>query len=290
MKLVVFDGDHVGVVEEDQVFDISQVVPRGPAWPPTFMNSLIHRWSELATQVDAARRAGDGIPLDAVRLEAPVPMPGHIVGAPANYRRHIEEMGARGSGRDMRELGFFLMAPSSVTGPGTRVVLPRDSVRDFHHECELAVVIGQRTKDVAVEDALSHVFGYSCLMDLTMRMTETLREERTMRKSFDTFTPMGPWILTADEVPDPQRLHLELFVNDERRQCASTGDMIVPVAEQIALVSSVMTLRPGDVIATGTPDGVGPIRPGDSVRIAISGIGGFAVDVVQADTCAPVRF
>lgn len=291
MKLAVFDDHRVGVVNGHDVLDVTTAVPAGPPWPPTYMNSLINEWDRREALVLEAQKNATGLPLAEARLLPPVPAPSTIVAAPANYRKHIDEMGSRGSGgRSMRDLGFFLLAPSSVVGPGARVLLPKKSSREFHHECELAVVIGRCCKNVNVSDALSHVFGYTCLMDLTMRMTDTLKEERVMRKSFDTFTPMGPWLVTADEVPDPQNLTLELYVDDERRQRASTSDMIVSIAEQIALASSVMTLHPGDVLATGSPDGVGPIQAGNTVRIEIENVGGFAVEVDQAREFAPVRF
>jgi 2-keto-4-pentenoate hydratase/2-oxohepta-3-ene-1,7-dioic acid hydratase in catechol pathway len=153
------------------------------------------------------------------------------------------------------------------------------------------VVIGKVTRNVTREQALASVFGYSCLIDVTMRIEKDVaEEERVMRKSFDTFTPMGPWIVTADEVPNPQDLDLELRVNGELRQQSSTSQMIVSISEQISYISSVMTLQPGDVIATGTPDGVGEIRPGDTVSIAIDRVGAFDVHVREAIACAPKSF
>jgi 2-keto-4-pentenoate hydratase/2-oxohepta-3-ene-1,7-dioic acid hydratase in catechol pathway len=290
MKLATFNTDRVGIVEGDTIFDVTSAVPVGPSWPPTHMNSLIYQWQELKASVLEVRESVEGMPLSSVSLGAPVPAPLNLVAAPANYSRHIAEMGPLGSGRSMRKLGFFLLASSSILAPGGRVILPKGSEREFHHECELAVVIGKPCKNVPVAAALEYVFGYTCVMDLTMRMTESHKEERVMRKSFDTFTPMGPWIVTADEISDPQQLTMELFVNNTRRQSATTADMIVSVAEQISLISSVMTLQPGDVVATGTPDGVGQIRPGDTVRIGIEGLGGFSVDVAESAVYAPVQF
>ena len=291
MKLAVFNGDRLGVVEGDDVFDVTDAA-RGPrTWPPVFVNALIEGWPENRERLLEARAAAAPVPLSSVGLEPPVPCPLNLLGAPANYRAHIDEMKELGStGRSMRELGFFLKATSSLLRPGGVVVLPKGSTRRFHHESELAVVIGRRCKDVPVERALDAVFGYSCILDLTMRMTDTFHEERVMRKSFDTFAPMGPWIVTADEVADPQDLHIALRVNGELRQEAHTSQMIVPVAEQISYISSVMTLQPGDVLATGTPEGVGDIVPGDKVSITIDGVGGFDVQVEEAPDYAPKRF
>lgn len=166
--------------------------------------------------------------------------------------------------------------------------MPRGSARRFDHESELAVIIGKAAKDVRREDAMDYVFGYSCLIDGTMRIEKgTGEEERTMRKSFDTFTPLGPYLVTADEIVDPENLDNNLWVNGELRQSANTRDLIVGIAELIEMVSSVLTLRPGDVIATGTPEGVGPIADGDVVRIEIEKVGSMTVNVAQRSAVAP---
>jgi len=291
MKLAAFDDTHVGIVEDDVIFDVTSILPALPDRPPIFMDVLIDQWPNLQTALFAAKREAAALPLDEVRLMAPSPAPMHLVAAPANYHKHVNELGSLGSGgRTMRDLGFFLKAPSSLLAAGGTILLPRGSSRNFHHECELAVVIGKRTKNISPADALSSVFGYSCLMDITMRVTEDLREERVLRKSFDTFTPFGPWIVTADEIPDPQRLKLSLHVNGELRQDATSAEMVLSVAEQISYISSVMTLEPGDVLATGTPGGVGPIHPGDTIRIDIERIGGFQVSVAEAPEVAPKEF
>src|SRR5690606_4752397 len=138
---------------------------------------------------------------------------------------------------------------------------------------------------------MHHVFGYACLIDLTMRIEpDVAAEERSMRKSFETFTPLGPFLVTADEVANPQALENRLWVNGELRQQANTRDMIVGIAELIELVSSVLPLSTGDVIATGTPEGVGPLRPGDSVRIAIEGVGDMTLPVGETAAVAPRPF
>ncbi|MBL8157860.1 MAG: fumarylacetoacetate hydrolase family protein, partial [Anaerolineae bacterium] len=165
----------------------------------------------------------------------------HVYAAPANYRKHIGELGDRvvtKKGRTAREQGFFLKAPGSMVGAGGVIALPKGSVRRFDHESELAVIIGTPGRDIPRERALSHVFGYACLIDATMRIEPGVaEEERSMRKSFEGFTPLGPWIVTADEVPDPQVLRNRLWVNGELRQEASTAEMIVGVAELIELIS-----------------------------------------------------
>jgi 2-keto-4-pentenoate hydratase/2-oxohepta-3-ene-1,7-dioic acid hydratase in catechol pathway len=206
-----------------------------------------------------------------VRLSAPLPRPGKVIGAPVNYLDHKAEMSVP---QTIAEYGIFLKASSSVIGPGDMIHLPYLDKRT-DQEAELTVVIGQTARNVAVDEALSYVFGYTCGLDITVRSTE----DRSTRKSFDTFTPLGPWVVTADEVGDPQNLELSCRVNGELRQHANTGDLIFNVAELIAYTSSVMTLWPGDVILTGTPAGVGPIVSGDRLVVEIAKVGRLEVGV-----------
>ena len=295
MKIAVFNDYRVGLVEDDTIYDVTSAIPNaGAAWPPLFVTQAIASWETLLPRVREARRAAQGVALSSVRLLPPNPCPVHVVAAPANYRKHIAEMGAMAvtkKGRSTREQGFFMKASGSLTGPARGIELPRGSTRRFDHESELAVVIGKTARNVRREHALDHVFGYSCLIDVTMRIVKDVaEEERVMRKSFDTFTPLGPWIVTADEVGDPQQLRNQLFVNGECRQDANTRDMIVGVAELIELVSSVMTLYPGDVIASGTPQGIGPIQAGDKVTIRIDKVGEMTVAVTETDTVPPFLF
>ncbi len=295
MKLTVFDEHRVAIVEGDQLYDVSDAVPGiDDGWPPVFMSRLIADWAHAAPRLLERRRSAKPIARSAVRLRAPIPFPGHVIAAPANYRKHVGELGERGvtrAGHSANEIGFFLKTSSSVIGADDPIVLPRGSSRRFDHESELAAIIGKRAKNVPRDKALEHVFGYTCLMDLTMRLEPGQpAEERPMRKSFDTFTPLGPWLVTADEIPDPQSLSNRLWVNGELRQNANTRDMTVDVAALIELISSVMTLNAGDVIATGTPEGVGPIRPGDTLRIQIERVGDMTMRVTEAGEFAPRRF
>lgn len=288
MKLAVFDGTRVGVVTGNEIRDVSEVVPfaRGE-WPPVFVNQMIREWDEIRPRVEDLLDKAPALPLDSVRLEAPNPCPIHILAAPGNYGRHLDEFSATTS---VKDLGFFFKASGSVLRPGGRVILPKGSDRSFHHEAELAVVIGRTCKDVPVEEVPERIFGYTCLMDITMRMTRERQEERVLRKSFDTFTPIGPWIVTSDELPDPQDLQMDLWVNDELRQSATTADMILGVYELVSYASSVMTLQPGDIFTTGTPEGVGEIVAGDTASITIEEIGSFSVTVGVADREAPYVF
>jgi 2-keto-4-pentenoate hydratase/2-oxohepta-3-ene-1,7-dioic acid hydratase in catechol pathway len=295
MKLAVFDDNRLAIAEGDSLYDVTKAIPnhRGP-WPPVFMQQIIADWPAMAPRLAAARQGAAAIPRASVTLRSPIPFTGNIVAAPANYTKHVGELGDRGitaKGNSARDVGFFLKATSSLSGADEPIVLPVNSGRRFDHETELGVVIGRTCRNVRREEALGYVFGYACLIDLSMRIEPGRpAEERCTRKSFDSFTPLGPWIVTADEVPDPQSLSNRLWVNDELRQEANTSEMTVGVAELIELISSVMTLRPGDVIASGTPQGVGPVVPGDRVTIEIERVGRMTLNVVAAVKAAPRIF
>ena len=295
MKLALFDGNRVGIVEGEDVFDVTAAIPDwSDPWPPVFMIRLFANWADMRPKLEAARATAAAIPLASVTLKSPVPYSSNIIAAPANYRKHVGELGNRGIakvGQSAEQMGFFLKATSSFVGAGEAIRLPRASARRFDHESELAVIIGRAGKDIPRDRALDHVFGYSCLIDVTMRIEPGMTaEERPTRKSFDTFTPLGPWIVTADEIPDPQALDIRLWVNDEIRHDANTRDMTVGVAALIELASSVMTLQPGDVIASGTPEGVGPIAPGDVVRIELEKVGSMSLPVTERDSISPKVF
>lgn len=292
MKIASFEDFRVGVVDGDTVYDMTATLPAFLAQlPRQRVNWLIANWATMAAPFADYRKKGEARPLAGLRLLPPNPAPQHVFAAPANYQKHIGELGTRTvtqGGRSAREQGFFLKAPGSLVGAGNAILLPRGSTRRFDHESELAVVIGRTARNVPREKAMAYVFGYSCLIDATMRIEKGVaEEERSMRKSFETFTPMGPYIVTADEVPDPQALQNRLWVNGEIRQQANTGEMIVGVAELIELVSSVLQLEPGDVIASGTPEGVGPFAPGDTVKIEIQSVGSMTLDVRECATRAP---
>lgn len=295
MRLAVYDDFRIGLVEEDQLLDITSALPPGlDALPAQRMNWLIAHWQEMAGPLQQARSQARPVPVSGVRLRPPSPAPLHVFAAPANYHKHIGELGDRAvtkKGRSAREQGFFLMAPGSLAGAGDRVNLPRGSTRRFDHESELAVIIGRGGRDIPRARAMEHVFGYSCLIDISMRIEPGIgEEERSMRKSFEGFTPLGPYLVTADEVPEPGRLMNRFRVNGQLRQEASTADMIVDIPELIELISSVLPLTPGDVIATGTPEGVGPFVPGDVLHIAIDTVGEMTLLAGERRAVAPRAF
>ena len=243
------------------------------------MVRVIANFSGLRDKLAAAARSAPALPLADVRLETPVPWPNKIIAYPTNYRDHAAEMSTT-THADLQ--GYFLKANSSLSGPNDAIELPDIPGREIHHECEIALVIGKEGRRIPAERAFDHVFGYACLLDITIRG----KEERVMRKSFDTFTPVGPWITTADEVPDPADIRMRLWVNAEKRQEASTKDLIVDIPRMIEIASSASTLYPGDLIATGTPAGVGPLRAGDEVTIEVDDVGRMKVPVVAAKSGA----
>lgn len=290
MRICCFDDLRVGVIsgsgETARVVDLTALVPAGtPA--AQRVTALIASWPELEPRARALEAEDDGVLLADVVLRSPQPAPGTVLAAPVNYRRHQAEMGgADGVYRDqdiktIETYAGFVKASGSVVGPDEPIRLPLAD-RRFDHEAELGVVIGRRAHRVRREHALDHVFGYVPLIDVTMRG----QEDRSFRKSFNTFTPIGPAIVTADEVGSPDDLELRLTVNGDMRQHATTADLIYGVARLIELYSSAITLQPGDLIATGTPEGVGPIEPGDTVELTVERVGALTMQVSGVDGLA----
>lgn len=278
MKLCSFlnpTGEHrVGVVTDRGVVDVTEQVPAHGTGGP--MRRLLGAENTLRD----LRPTGSVVP--APRLLSPVPDPSKIVAAPVNYVDHQVEMS---QDSHIDSLGVFLKAPSSLIGDRGLVELPYHD-RRFDQEGELAVVIGRRASHVPVEHALDHVAGYTCLLDMTMRGGE----DRSVRKSFDTFTPCGPHFVTPDEVGPLEELELRTWVGGTLRQRADLRDLIWGVPALIAYISSVMVLEPGDIVATGTPAGVGQVRDGDEVVVEITNVGRLGVTVTESGAVAcPTR-
>lgn len=278
MRLIRYGDGRLGTMSDGDWFvDITDIAGQDPSsWPSTGMIKLIARYDALRGQISDRLEHGERRPLASVKLDCPIAWPNKVIAFPANYDAHIDEMkGELISAFKASGQGFFLKSNSSLSGPSDPIVLPSISGREVHHEAELAIIIGKGGRAVTREQAMEHIFGYSCLLDIVVRG----KEERVMRKSFDSFCPLGPWIKTADEVANPNALELSLTVNGEPRQNANTRDLIVDIPAMIVMASSVMTLFPGDVIATGTPAGVGPIQDGDLLHIDIEQIGSMDVRV-----------
>jgi 2-keto-4-pentenoate hydratase/2-oxohepta-3-ene-1,7-dioic acid hydratase in catechol pathway len=274
VRIGIFDGGRLGRLETDTIQDVSD-------W--AFAHSARRTEDPLIAFIHAAASGktpeGPTRSADGVQWRAPLREPGKIIAAAANYWEHTLEMNP---GKELpggiREKGFFLKAPTSIIGCGEAVRLPFAD-RRTDHEAELAVVIAKTGKHIPVDRVMEHIFGYACLLDITVRG----KEDRGLRKSFDTFTPLGPYVTTRDEVPDPNALEISCTVNGAVRQQGNTRDMIMPVPELVAWISRVMTLHPGDVIATGTPAGVGPLAPGDHVEVRIERLGTLSVSVIGGE-------
>jgi 2-keto-4-pentenoate hydratase/2-oxohepta-3-ene-1,7-dioic acid hydratase in catechol pathway len=246
----------------------------------------------LAPEERAAVRTSAPLPLASVTLLAPVVPRKNVFCVGRNYLGHAEEI-ARARGMELKLPAvptFFTKAPTSITS--SQAVLPLSATisKQYDWEAELAVIIGKRCRDVSKEEALGVVFGYTCLNDITARDLQNAHVQWFKGKSLDQACPMGPWIVSADEIPDPQHLHVTMRVNGETKQDASTAAMIFPIAEIIASLSAGMTLEPGDVIATGTPEGVGFARTppeflknGDVMEVEIEGIGVLRNSVALKD-------
>lgn len=275
MRIARFDDNRIGVVvDEASLVDVTDALGFGEEWPPVGPNRLIADFDHYRPVLEQAAAAGPGIPLDTVVLRTPIPWPNKVIAYPVNYHDHGREMQA---GYRATNQGFFLKPPSSLSGAGEPVILPNVPGREVHHESELAIIIGKQARGIAREDWKDYVFGYACLLDMVVRG----REERVFRKAYDSFCPVGPWVTTADEVPDPENLSMKLWVNGELRQDANTRDLVLDIPGMVEMAAAVMTLYPGDVIATGTPAGVGPVVDGDVIRITIDHCGEMNVPVIQ---------
>lgn len=285
MKLCRFNHNRLGVVRGQEVIDVSDVLAQLPSahYPYPGFDVLIARLDALRPLIAEAEKTGQRHPLAQIKLLSPVANPGKIIAAPVNYTKHLEEVLAQKQLHhgnlinEIRKAGLFLKANSSLIGAGQDVELIHTDRRN-DHEVELAVVIGRAGRNIPRDQALSHVAGYSIGLDITIRGPE----ERSLRKSPDTYTVLGPWLVTADELSDPSNLEFSLHVDGELRQHANTRELILGVPELIEFASSFYTLQPGDIIITGTPQGVAPIVPGNTLHAVVQAIGEMHVRVVGA--------
>jgi 2-keto-4-pentenoate hydratase/2-oxohepta-3-ene-1,7-dioic acid hydratase in catechol pathway len=293
MRLCRFNQNRLGIVEGETVKDVTAALDVLPEvrYPLPSHDPLIANLAAVTARARALAAAAPSLPLDAVALLSPVANPGKLIAAPVNYQKHLDEV--RGDSQihhgnvahtiTIQSAGLFLKATSSLVGAGQGIAL-RKLDRRTDHEVELAIVIGKEARNVPAAEALDHVAGYTIGLDVTIRGSE----DRSFRKSPDTYSVLGPWLVTADEIPDPGSLDLQISVNGEQRQKSNTRYLILGVPELIELASSFYTLYPGDVIYTGTPEGVSPIEPGDRIVATIHRIGTMEVAVRAAEgTAAP---
>ena len=287
MRLCRFDENRLGIVEGQSVRDVTAALDVLPQvrYPLPPHDPLVANLPQVLARANAIASSAPALPLAGRRLLSPVANPGKLVAAPVNYQTHLDEVRADKALHHntaahtvtIQTAGLFLKANSSLVGPGEGVVI-RKPDRRTDHEVELAVVIGRTASLVSRADALEYVAGYTIGLDITIRGTE----DRSFRKSVDTHSVLGPWLVTPDEIADPGRLDLEIAVNGEQRQKSNTSRLILSVPELIELASSFYTLHPGDVIFTGTPEGVSPIEAGDEVVATIERIGTMRVRVRAA--------
>jgi len=276
MRFCRFDDNRLGIIEGDTVRDVTDAADILPdvRWPLPHGDLFMAHFDAVRAEMERVAANAPTRPVKDVKLLSPIANPGKIVAAPVNYQLHLDEARTDtginfGSGvKTIAECGVFLKATSSLVGPGEGVVADW-SDRRIDHELELAVVIGRKGFRISEDDALGHVAGYTMGLDMTIRGTE----DRSYRKSLDTFTVLGPWVVTADELPDAGALDFELKVNGETRQKSNTRQLVFDVPKLIAVASRAYTLHPGDIILTGTPEGVAPVVPGDVMHAWFEGIG-----------------
>jgi 2-keto-4-pentenoate hydratase/2-oxohepta-3-ene-1,7-dioic acid hydratase in catechol pathway len=287
MKLCRYNEGRLGVVDGDRIRDVTEALCVLPTYryplPP--FDPLIAHLDAVVSRASEVAAAADTIPIRSVRLLSPVANPGKIVCAPVNYQKHLDEVRDDASLHHnvsitmapIQTAGLFLKATSALVGPGEGIAL-RKVERRNDHEVELAVIIGKQASRVPADHGYHYVAGYAIGLDITIRGPE----ERSLRKSPDSYAVVGPWLVTRDEIPNPGELDLRISVNGEPRQSSNTKSLILGVPQLIEYASAFYTLYPGDIIITGTPEGVSPIQPGDVITACIERIGTMEVKVRAA--------
>ncbi len=289
MQLVRFNTDRLGVLQGNRVCDVSDALSLIPSatWPPVSGDPLFVHLDAVMARATELLPAAPQFPRSQVTLHSIVTQPTKVMAAPVNYRLHqdldvldpqidagVHRQLLDGVDKPAIKFGVFLKANSSIVGEAEGVALGMPERRS-DHELELAVIIGKTGRDIPRDQAMSHIAGYMFGLDMTVRGAE----DRSYRKSLDTYTVLGPAFVTADEVPDPMKLTMSLWINGERRQHTSTSAMTVDIQDLIVLASRCYTLHPGDVLLTGTPEGVGPVQPGDLMRVQCDALGEMNVRI-----------
>jgi 2,4-diketo-3-deoxy-L-fuconate hydrolase len=282
MRICRYNDDCLGLVKGDQLIDVTIALERIPKlrWPRPPEDAMIANLDAIKLYIEENRKMGYVQGVNNVTLKSPVANPTKIIAAPANYMDHVDE--AKDDveinfGREIKtinEYGLFLKANSALVGAGEGITLGHTDRRN-DHEIEIAIIIGKTAKNVAYEDALDIVAGYAIGLDNTVRGVE----DRSLRKSLDSYAVLGPWMTTADEIGDPDDLDFSISVNGEVRQNSNTKYLIFNCRKLIEYASKFYTLYPGDILMTGTPQGVGPIEPGDRLVCKVDIIGQMEVEV-----------
>jgi len=285
MRICRFNENRLGVVKDGLIFDVTAALDVLPAsrYPLPSFDPLIANLERVRKEIETLLPSAGQLALEDVQLLSPVANPGKLIAAPVNYIKHLEEARAdpgvhhNGKVEEIQRIGLFLKANSSMVGAAEGVAV-RHPERRNDHEIELAVVIGKKGVGISRADAWHHIAGYCIGLDMTVRGPE----ERSMRKSVDSYSVLGPWLVTADEIADPANLDFQIAVNGEVKQRANTRDLVIGIPELIEFASSFYTLHPGDVIFTGTPEGVGPVAAGDVMVAEFDKIGSMEVAVRAA--------
>ena len=288
MKLAAIKPNELAIVKNETLISIGELLPKGST-----MIDLITAYDGIKGKLAALAAGGTGVGLDAKRLKPPVENPSKIWAAAGNYKRGTAGLGdARGRGTAAKtspeELleNIFLKPPSAIAGPEDNILIPKNAESIFP-ELELCVVIGKKARHVTKARAFDVVFGYTIMLDVTARgygLSKNLSGTRNVRKGFETFAPIGPWITTKDEIADPHNLWMKLWINGELKQSAKTDAMINDIATQISFLSEVTTLLPGDLLTTGNPDSPEfqeKLKPGDVLKSEIEGIGAMNLGVAR---------
>jgi 2-keto-4-pentenoate hydratase/2-oxohepta-3-ene-1,7-dioic acid hydratase in catechol pathway len=268
MKLLFFDDFRLGVLQDDRVIDVSDVVKDIPHdTPQQLIQGLIERFDDYHRDLQQAASRATGRPLNQVRLRPPLPHPANVICMAVNY---MED----GTRSEPAPINAFMKSPSAIIGPGDTMVLPDVAATIFEGEAEVAVVIGKRASRVSVDKAMDYVFGYTNFIDGSARGMQPAAQSFYQMKSRDTFAPIGPYLVTADEIPDPHKLPIKLWNNGTLFQNFNTDDMAHKIPRCIEWVTSIHTLEPGDILATGTNHrGLNPFMDGDIVELETQGLG-----------------
>jgi 2-keto-4-pentenoate hydratase/2-oxohepta-3-ene-1,7-dioic acid hydratase in catechol pathway len=274
MKILFFDDFTLGVLKGDAVVDVSNVVKDIPRLgPQDVIRGVIERFAELRPRLEAAAAQGQGVPLDRVKIRPPLPRPANIVCMAVNY---MED----GTRTEPAPINAFLKSPSAVIGSGDTMVLPDVPATIFEGEAEMAVIIGKRASHVSAANAMSCVFGYTNFIDGSARGLPPAGNTFYQMKSRDTFAPLGPYLVTADEVADPHGLQIRLSVNGTVKQNFNTDDMAHKIPRCIEWVTSIHALEPGDVLATGTNHrGLSAFQDGDVIEVETQGLGALRFNI-----------
>ena len=274
MKFVLFNDNCPGLLKGENVVDISEVVAsvKGDNGQKT-MEGIIENYDSLKGDLETCLSNNSGVPLTDVTLMPPLPRPDKIVAMGANYTENIDA--------PPLPIFAFYKSQDSIVGPGGTIVLPEIETRIFHHEAELVAVIGKTAKNVKEADAMDYIFGYTCGIDVSARYPAVPRS--LLGKSHDTFSPIGPCIVTKDEIADVDNLQIKFWVDGQPRHDFNTSDMGHKIPTCIEFMSSITTMRPGDLLFTGTNhQGIGPLQDGENVVMEIEGIGQLCLDVTDA--------